>query len=326
VVWAFLETVEGTLHDTARKMATEARRLGRMLGAGSCVVVVSTAPAPEAMVADAIALGPDSVAVLEHTGCEEAPAVEAVALALSGVLGDEPPPALLFAATPFSADVATRLGARLSTGVVTNCVDYEVRDGDLVCRRSVCGGRVHADVTWVGDGPRLATVDLASLEAADGDTPRGEVPVSYQRVALEGTRTESLRRWRLPPREIDITEAEFVIGVGRPVEHAQLATIEALADRMGAAVGGSRVAVFRGTIPKERQIGSSGKWISPRVYVTLGISGASYHVMGIKGARHIIAVNTDQDAPIFRLAELGIVAPIEEFVGALSDELEAART
>jgi electron transfer flavoprotein alpha subunit len=115
-----------------------------------------------------------------------------------------------------------------------------------------------------------------------------------------------------------LTEAELVIGLGRPIDRQQhLPSIQELADRLGATVGASRVAVFQGTLPPSKQIGSSGKWIQPQVYLTLGISGASYHLMGIKGAKHIIAVNTDPDAPIFKLAELGVVRNFEEIVSAL---------
>jgi electron transfer flavoprotein alpha subunit len=137
-------------------------------------------------------------------------------------------------------------------------------------------------------------------------------------------KAERTGRWRLPPAEIDLAEAQFIIGVGKGVHQESMAAVRALAERVGAAVGGSRMAVFQGLVPLDRQIGSTGRWISPEVYLTLGISGASYHVMGIRGAKHIIAVNTDRNAPILKLAELGIVGDLHQVVLAMLDTVSAS--
>jgi electron transfer flavoprotein alpha subunit len=224
----------------------------------------------------------------------------------------------MFPATSVGADIRARVAAQLHGGLIANCVDFSWDGKQLTARSTSSGGKAHSIATWTAGGVRLATMHMASLEAIaqDGEVDAAEL---VQSAATEGQlRTRSVQRWRLPPDEIDLTEAEFIIGVGRPVDRERdLPLIRELADRIGATVGGSRVSVFQGTLPVSKQIGASGKWIKPQVYLTLGISGASYHLMGIKGAQHIIAVNSDPDAPILKVAELGVIGDFQKVVAAL---------
>jgi electron transfer flavoprotein alpha subunit len=141
--------------------------------------------------------------------------------------------------------------------------------------------------------------------------------------ATEPTGDSRQKLWRVSASELDVRDADIVLSVGRGVKNAEtLKQVHELAGMLGAAVGGSREAVFGGLVAREQQVGASGKWIAPRVYVALGISGATYHLMGIREARHVIAVNLDATAPIFEKAEIGIVEDVATIVPALIAELK----
>ena len=318
-VWSVVEALGGRPHETAVKLASEARRLGRLLGATPCCVVTDRLDDPAGVLGLLAQHGARKVYVAVGDGDDASSAAEAVTARLAALVRERRPAAVLFTATRDGAERGARLAARLGTGLVARCVEFELDGEALVARRPVSGGKAHATIGWALGPPYLATVDLASLEAiAEGPADVSPEVVDVGELPVESARTTHRRRWRLSADELDLTEAAFVIGVGRPVDTAEsLARVQGLADRLGATLGGSRIAHFQGIVPKARQIGASGKWISPDVYLTFGVSGASYHAMGIKGAKHIIAVNTDRDAPIFKLAEVGIVADLEAVVGAL---------
>ena len=318
-VWSVVEAPGGRPHETAVKLASEARRLGRLLGALPCCVVTDRLDDPAAVLGLLAQHGASKVYLAVGDGDDASAAAEAVTTRLAALVGERRPEAVLFAASRDGAEWGARLAARLRTGLVARCVEFELNGEALAARRQLSGGRAHATVGWALGPPYLATVDLVSLEAiAGGPADASLEVVEVAAPPAAATRTTHRRRWRLSARELDLTEAAFVIGVGRPVDTAEsLERVQGLADRLGATLGGSRIAHFQGIVPKSRQIGASGKWISPEVYLTFGVSGASYHVMGIKGAKHVIAVNTDRDAPIFKLAEVGIVADLEAVVGAL---------
>lgn len=319
-VWSVIEALDGRPHETALQMASEARRVGRALGATACCVVADHLDDSDAVLDDLCRHGIEKVYLVDarsaKTGCGAEPGAER----LVPLVREHVPEVVLFAATREGTDQAARLAARLRAGLIANCVEFDLLDDVFIARRPVVGGKAHATVAWAPGQPCIATVNLGSLDAVTEGVEAGasvEV-VRIAAAAMCAPAAVSIRRWRLAPAELDLTEAAFVIGVGRPVDTPEsLERVQLLADRLGATLGGSRIAHFQGVIPKSRQIGASGRWISPEVYLALGISGASYHVMGIKGAKHIVAVNTDRDAPIFRLAELGIVADLEDIVGAL---------
>ncbi len=319
-VWSVVEALGGRPHETTPKVASEARRVARILGATACCVVADHLDNVDVALHDLAQHGAEKAYLVDVDATEGSDTAEAGTERLAPLVRERLPEVVLFAATREGTERAARLAARLRSGLIANCIDFELHGDVLVARRPVSGGKAHATVGWASGPARIATVDLASLEAVVESAAAGRsLDVVWAAAAPTTTsRAAHVQRWRVSPAELDLTEAAFVIGVGRPVDTPEsLERVQRLADRLGATVGGSRIAHFQGIVPKSRQIGASGKWISPDVYLTLGVSGASYHVMGIKGAKHIIAVNTDRDAPILKLAEVGIVADFEDVVGAL---------
>lgn len=319
-VWSFIPLSGDRVDDVGLGMATEARRVADLTGAVACGIVTSELQADDRAAVELARHGLAKVYLAGHAS-PDAGGVEWTAQRVAALAQERRPELLLFPATAVGAEVGARVAAQLHGGLISNCVDFEW-DGTLTARGKLSGGKAHLRATWADGVPRIATMDLPSLEAIAKEPTAGAAELVLAGGPEEAPKARCVRRWRLPSDEIDLTEADFVIGVGRPVDRERdLPRIQELADRLGATVGGSRVAVFQGTVPRAKQIGSSGKWIKPRVYIMLGISGASYHLMGIKGAKHIIAVNMDPRAPIFKHAELGVHGDFTDIVAAL---LEAA--
>jgi electron transfer flavoprotein alpha subunit len=319
-VWAFLEASEGLAGETAPKIAFEAQRVARLVGARACSVV---AEQPEGSDPPPLAPVDRLYRVRGEPWGRWTP--EALAHALVSLACQYEPYAILFAGTALGAEVASRVAARLGRGLASRCVDFERRGEDLVARRPVAGGRFHATVRWTTAPPYLATVDPEALELPDRESS-GPGEVVEARVSLPPSRTRLLRRWELPPGDIDLTEARFVLGIGKPIVSRPewLPRIQEIARRLGAALGASRIVVDAGLIPKARQIGASGKWLGSDVYLACGISGSSYHMMGVKGVKHLVAVNIDRGAPIFQAAELGVVGDLFEILPALARHYESA--
>jgi electron transfer flavoprotein alpha subunit len=150
-----------------------------------------------------------------------------------------------------------------------------------------------------------------------------EPEIIYEEVKDEESLTRLLDKWEVGLSELDLGEARVVIGVGRGVKAPFMEAINRLAEPVKGVIGGSRIAVYAGLIPLERQIGTTGKWLNSDVYIAIGISGAPQHVMGIKEVKEIIAINTAKEAPILRYAKLGIVGDLYEVVPRLIEQLEA---
>jgi electron transfer flavoprotein alpha subunit len=320
-VWAFLETVGEGLHETATQAASEARRVARLLDGRPCGVMTRL---PEKRLLEELApFGLETIYVLR--GDAESPSTAQEHARAVAILAERRSPCfLLYAATPLGGEAAARVAARCKSGLVSDCVDVARTPDGFTARRSVCGGRAHATVAWRAPLPWVATVSLDALEAVpEGAGQLPQIVVEDGDFGVPGT--EVVRHWRVDPREVDLSEARIVVGIGKPIlqRPADLSIIEEVAKRLGAAVGASRVVVDGGLLPRERQIGASGKWLAADVYLACGVSGSSYHMMGVKGVKHIVAVNLDRDAPIFQHAELGVIGDLFEVLPALSALLAA---
>ena len=307
-VWSFIETEKGKLHDTAPKMASEARRDSRLFNGLPCGIIFcpSTSLLQE--------LGPYGMEKIYFFQVEGNLQPEILAENLCSLASQRHPEIILFASTPVGAELGARVAAKLGKGVISNCVDFELREGNLIARKTIFEGKASGYFTWLSDPPYIATINLDSLEAVKvGGKTRPEVV--HEKFKKPATKTTFVKRWKLPLSEIDISEAPVVIGVGGGVDKKEfMGVIENLAELIGGVVGGTRIAVFNGLIPVERQIGATGKFINANVYIPIGISGSNRHTVGIKNVRHVIPINISKDAPIFKFAEVGIVGDLYEVV------------
>jgi electron transfer flavoprotein alpha subunit len=250
-------------------------------------------------------------------------------IALKQLIKAAKPDLVLLPHTYQVRDFAPELAARLGKGMIADCVGYRNEGGKLIFVRQMFQGKTAADVTFQGSAPWFASFQSGAFRA-DLVEPNasGKAPVNGANVELkaEQIRTKPLELFKEAKASVDLTQAPLIVAIGRGIKAPEnIAQAEALAKAMGAEIAASRPICDEGWLPMERQIGSSGQTVAPKLYLALGISGAIQHVVGMKGARTIAAVNKDQNAPIFEIADYGIVGDIFELMPALTEALEKAK-
>ncbi len=247
-------------------------------------------------------------------------------VALMQLIESAKPGLVLFPHTYQVRDFAPKLAASLGKGMVGDCIGFRYENGKLIFVRQMFQGKTVADVSFTGAAPWFASFQSGAfradlLVAHEG----GKASVNSVKVELkpEQIRTKPLELFKEAKSSVDLTQAPLIVAVGRGIKAPEnIAQAEALAKAMGAEIAASRPICDEGWLPMERQIGSSGQTVAPKLYLALGISGAIQHVVGMKGARTIVAINKDQNAPIFEIADYGVVADIFEVMPALTEELQ----
>ena len=245
---------------------------------------------------------------------------------LTQVVKEVGPNVVLVPGTTAGRDYAPRTAARLGVGLAADCIQFSTEDGALVAVRPVLGGRVQTAIRLPGSRPQLATVrpgSFARAEATGGGPASEAVAVDIEPNDLRVTVRETIPKAGGPA---NLEAAEVVVSGGRGLkEPANFKLVEELAEVLGGAVGATRAVVDAGWRPHHEQIGQTGKTVSPRLYVAVGISGAVQHNVGMQAAERIVAINRDPDAPILKIATFGIVGDLFEVVPALTAELRSAR-
>jgi electron transfer flavoprotein alpha subunit len=232
---------------------------------------------------------------------------------------------VVFAHTYQARDFVPKLAARLDRALAADCT--AVRPGTPpVFVRQMFQGKVSADVTLEGPAPHLATFQIGAFRA--DAVKKGSAPAAVRSVAASVDAALIRQKPEAPFREakqaVDLSQAERIVAVGRGIKSQEhIAIAKQLADALGAELAASRPICDSGWLPMERQIGSSGQTVAPKLYLALGISGAIQHVVGMKGAKTIVAINKDPEAPIFEIADYGIAGDLFEVVPAMIAALKA---
>jgi electron transfer flavoprotein alpha subunit len=248
--------------------------------------------------------------------------------AIEPIIKAEPPDLILFGNTPLGWDLAPAVAARLSVPVASGCSKIAIEADRGVFTRKAFNGKFVHEVEVTNARPMVATVDKGSalpLQAFEGATMGSvrRVEVSFPESALRARYVETKKA---APGGLDLTQAPIIVSAGRGVGAPEkLDVIQELASALGGEVGASRAVTDAGWLPHERQIGSSGVSVSPKLYIACGISGAIQHVVGMKGSGYIVAINKDEDAPIFGVADVGVVGDLFEIVPALTRAVKDAR-
>jgi electron transfer flavoprotein alpha subunit len=268
------------------------------------------------------------VLLVEHD-LLEAYTPDGYCVALKQVTESAKPDLILFPHTYQVRDFAPKLAAQLGKGMIGDCVSYRNESGKLVFVRQMFQGKTNADVTFQSDAPWFASFQAGAFRS-DLVTahPNGKAAVNAVAVTLSADqiRTKPLDLFKEAKSAVDLTQAPRIVAVGRGIKAPEnIPQAEAVAKALGGEIAASRPICDEGWLPMERQIGSSGQTVAPKLYLALGISGAIQHVVGMKGARTIVAINKDQNAPIFEIADYGIVADIFEIMPALTEALEKAK-
>jgi electron transfer flavoprotein alpha subunit len=248
---------------------------------------------------------------------------DAFTMALTGIIDQKKPAVVLMAHTYQARDFAPMLAARLRVSAVTDVIGISGNGASATFTRPMFQGKLTATVR-VSSSPVIVTVQIGAFRA-DAVRRGGSASIAAVDVAID---TAAIRQQPEAPfqeakQAVDLSQAERIVAVGRGIKSQDnLPLAQNLAKAMGAELGASRPICDSGWLPMERQVGSSGQTVAPRLYVALGISGAIQHLVGMKGSRTIVAINKDADAPIFEVADYGIVGDLFEIVPALTAELE----
>jgi electron transfer flavoprotein alpha subunit len=247
--------------------------------------------------------------------------------ALQQVIEQMSPSLVLLPHTYQSRDFAPKLAARMQRALITDVTAIKsVRDGEQAFVRPMFQGKLTADVVPEGPDPHFITIQIGAFRADQAARGASAAPVRAVGVTLDAAaiRQKPEEPFQQAKQSVDLSQAERIVAVGRGIkgqEHLPLA--RRLAEALGAELGASRPICDAGWLPMERQVGSSGQTVAPKVYVALGISGAIQHLVGMKGSNVVVAINKDPDAPIFEIADYGIVGDLFEIVPALIDALKS---
>jgi electron transfer flavoprotein alpha subunit len=318
MVLVIAEQREGRLNRASWEAIAAAQEAGGslkavVLGAGADV---AAAELSAAAVDEVVAV--DSAAVAEYTA-------DGYVAALSTLVGQEQPSLVFLPHTYQTRDFAPALAARLGRALVTDVTAMR-KDGDgLVFVRPVFQGKMNADVAAEGPAPHLITFQIGAFRGDAAARGAAAAPVRHVSLAVDAgaIRQKPEAPFKETKQAVDLSQATRIVAVGRGIkgqEHLKIA--EQLAQALGAELAASRPICDAGWLPMDRQIGSSGQTVAPKLYVALGISGAIQHLVGMKGSRTVAAINKDPEAPIFEVADYGIVGDLFEIVPALIEELK----
>jgi electron transfer flavoprotein alpha subunit len=315
-IWIVLQHRDGKLH----RMSWEAIAAGQALAARSGV------RAEAILLGDGVDSLADEVAACDLAAVRigASPALAgytpgAYVAALAPALLAESPDYVLFPHTYQSAEYVPALARAVGAALVPEAVAFEEDGGSLLFRRPILEGKLQARVRVRAGSPALVTLQSGAFSADDRVAGSAERrPLGVELGSLDAGR-EVLGTEQSGGDAVDLSKSDVIVAVGRGVGGAdKMGPIEELARALGAELGASRPVIDNGWLPRERQIGSSGQTVAPKLYVALGISGAIQHLVGMKGSSVIVAVNKDPGAPIFKAAHYGFVGDLHEFVPALT--------
>lgn len=315
-VFVLVEHTAGEVDEGTHELLGKARELADAAGgrAVACLLHSGAQGAAEGLAADVVL-------------CVEHPALEyflpeAYVKVMAGLLAEHQPRVTLIANTTVGMDVAGGLSARAKLPLVAYCTAVELEGESVVATSQVFGGKLNAEVAV--DGAVICSVVAGSFSPETGGSPE------LQEVAgagLDGLTTTFLRRVEPESSDVDITAEEILVSVGRGIgseENIELA--QELADALGGVVSASRPVTDGGWLPKARQVGKSGRKVKPKLYIACGISGAPEHLEGMGDAELIIAINTDENAPIFGVAHYGTTEDLFDVLPALTEQAASAVT
>ena len=314
-IWVFVKEVDGAPSSIGLELVTKARDLGEV------TAIYAGAGADGAFAK----LGEHGAARIVHIDPGDNLIGAPVARLLSDRAATNPPDLILFGQAYDDRDVAGRLAARLGAGVMSNAVNVEVKDGVPETIHEIFGGTQVATGEFTHAGPYLVLVRPKSFIATPSSTPTTQPEVERLELPDVGKAAARITGTHVEEREgPKLEEAAIIVSGGRGLGSADnYQLIEKLGKILGAATGATRAIVDAGWVPYAKQVGQTGKTVKPDVYIAAGISGAMQHLVGMKDSKVIIAINKDADAPIFSIADLGVVGDVHKVLPKLIEALES---
>ena len=313
-VFAITEQRDGELRKVSFEAVSEGRRVADGLGTGLTAVVLGSGI--DGLAEELKKYGPDKILVGDDPALADY-TTDAYTNVLSEFIQSSDPAVIITGASAQGKDLAGRLAARLDAGVAMDCVEVKLDNGDLTYTRPMFGGKIVANVEIEGS-PQIVAIRPNVMNITEN--PK-ECSIEKPAVQVGDVKTKVVEMKMETADKVELTEADIIVSGGRGTG-GDYAAIEALADALGAAVGASRSAVDEGWRPHSDQVGQTGKTVSPTLYVACGISGAIQHLAGMSTSKNIVAINKDEEAPIFSKADLGIVGDLFELVPAITEEVK----
>ncbi len=315
-IYVIVEHLRGQVADISYVMLAAARELAQ--GAGGNVTAVLLGHNAQGLAKN---LAADQVLYLDHAALADFTS-DAYQKALSSLIREKQPRAVLFGSTSIGADVASTLSVRLGLPLVSSCRKFTL-DGKFVSQ--ICGGKIMAE----GEIPApiaLVTMIPGGYSAEQGQSTHPPTVTQVEVPALESLRVTLAKYLEPETGDLDISKEQLLIAVGRGIQNQDnISLAEDLAKVMGGVVCGSRPVIDQGWLAASRLVGKSGKHVKPKIYLAMGISGAPEHVEAITDSDTIIAINTDPAAPIFNIAKYGAVADIFDLIPSLTERLKQAK-
>ena len=323
-VWVFAEQRNGKLHPVSLELLGKAQELARELGQEVSAVLLGSQISN--LTKQLLEYGANKVYVTNHRALKDF-RTAAYADAMETLVSQYKPNILLMGATHLGRDLAPRLARLVGSGLTADCTELRIDPDEriLLQTRPAFGGNVMATIANRYSRPQMATVRPGVMEASPTPGNKGEVVRHTVSLTEKGIRTKVLEMVRESKKRINLSEARVVVAGGRGVGDAKgFRVLQKLAKAVGGETAGTRVAVEEGWIPAERQVGQTGQSVRPELYIACGISGAIQHRAGMMHSRYIIAINKDRRAPIFQVADWGIVGDLHEVVPRLTGALKKA--
>lgn len=321
-IWAVLQHREGRIHRMGWEAVAAAQELAARFG-GSAEAILLGGADIDALAREAAAHDLAAVRTARHPQLSSY-TPGGYATTLGTAISAEQPDLVLFPHSYQSVEYVPRIAQATGAALIPEAISSEGSTLEsLVWKRPILEGKLHARVRVNGGGPALVTLQSGAFSADSRRRGACEVrPLAPLASVAIDTWREILGVEQAGGESVDLTKAEVIVAVGRGVGGSdKLAAIEALARALKAEIGASRPVIDSGWLPRDRQIGSSGQTVAPKLYLALGISGAIQHLVGMKGSGCIVAINKDAGAPIFKIASYGIVGDLHEVVAAMLAEL-----
>jgi electron transfer flavoprotein alpha subunit len=305
------------------RMSWETLAAGQQLGESVAVAVAGHEIG--ALAAEAATKKAEKVYAVEHELLRDYTA-DAQTAALESLIRKINPTLVLFPHTYQVRDFAPKLATRFSQVLISDVVSMRLDSGAPVFVRQLFQGKLNADVRPAGGGPYFASLQAGAWRADSLEAGSAPVETFTPVIDAASIRQRPEAPFRESARAVDLTAAEIIVSVGRGIkEKENIPVVEQLAKALGGELAASRPICDAGWLPMERQVGSSGQTVAPKVYIAVGISGAIQHLVGMKGAKTIVAINKDANAPIFEVADYGVVGDLFEVVPALVEEINKAK-
>jgi electron transfer flavoprotein alpha subunit len=278
----------------------------------------------QALAEEAAGYGVEKVFTMDDTLLGDY-APDGYAAALEKLIAAQQPKTVLFPHTYQVRDYAPKLAARLGKALVSDVIDVKAEGDAVLFVRQLFQGKLNANVR-VNSTPAFVSVQAGAFRAAEAAGNRARVEKFPVQLDASQIRSKPEPPFREAQRSVDLGAADIIVSVGRGIkEKENLSVVEELAQALGAELAASRPICDNGWLPMERQVGSSGQTVSPKVYIAVGISGAIQHLVGMKGSQTVIAINKDENAPIFETADYAVVGDLFEIVPALVEEIKKAK-